>query len=120
MTESATSPSRAWSSPTEAEVTAALVHTGDSQRRRAFYSELANPNWLEPLARKGAFTRAPGPQATEEGWVQYSPWPEGDYLVRVAPEAPGTVVDILLNLDDQGNPFARRRVVEAAAGGSQR
>ena len=113
MTESAC-PSQSWSRPTEADVTAALVHTADPQRRRAFYDGLKNPNWLEPLARKGAFTEAPGPQAAEEGWIQYSPWPEGDYLVRVAPEAPAPVVEVLLNLDDKDNPFAHRLLVDAA------
>lgn len=101
--------------PTQAQVKEALRRIPTIQLRRAFFEGLRNPLWVEPLAREGAFTSPPEPEAMENGLNRDVYWPEIDYLIRVAPEVPTAVVDVLLKLSKSNNAWVRRGVFTVGA-----
>jgi hypothetical protein len=83
-------------------------------QRRRFYSRLDSPSWLDPLARAGCFRHPPGRQKFADGSWRPLPWPEGDYLVRMAPRAPSKVVELLSQLPDpHDNPLVWTSVARA-------
>ena len=55
-----------------------------------FFSKLTSPEWIAPLQSKGRFLHPPA-TVVGENFIRFLPWPEGDYLVRMAPLAPGAV-----------------------------
>ena len=94
--------------PTEAQVKEVLRKIPSQQLRRAFFEGLKNPLWVKPLAKEGAFRNPPEPELTDDGLIRDIYWPEINYLVRVAPEVPSAVVDVLLTLTKSNNPWVRR------------
>jgi hypothetical protein len=68
----------------------------------------------ETVTYLGRPDAAPAPERVDEQWIQFPPWFEGNYLVRMAPIAPSEIVEILLRVDDQANPWARRQIIDAA------
>jgi len=98
--------------PTPEQVEAALLKIPTFQLRRVFYEGLENPLWLRPLKTAGAFSNPPEPEATGDGYLRDTYWPELTYLERVAPEAPDEVVDVLLQLEKSTNGWVRRAVFE--------
>lgn len=94
--------------PTEAQVKEVLRKIPSQQLRRAFFEGLKNPLWVKPLEKEGAFRNPPEPELTDDGLIRDIYWPEINYLVRVAPEAPSAVVDVLLTLTKSNNPWVRR------------
>ena len=96
--------------PTAIQVKEVLRRIPTPQLRRAFFEGLKNPLWVEPLAREGAFSNPPEPEKLEDGLIRDVYWPEIDYLIRTAPEAPGAVVDVLLKLGKSHNAWVRRGV----------
>jgi hypothetical protein len=101
--------------PTQELVYEALRRIPTLQLRRAFFEGLKNPLWVEPLDREGVFRNPPEPEATEEGLIRDLYWPEIDYLIRAAPDAPVDVVDVLLTLKKSGNAWVRRGAFAIAA-----
>lgn len=102
-----------WETPSEDDVAAALARVGGMQHRRIFYDQLANPEWVKPLDRHGAF-RPPAPPTPgqEQVWL---PWPAGDFLVRSAAEEPRKVREILLRtVDENAIWYAKTRLLDAA------
>ncbi|MCV2393707.1 hypothetical protein OEB99_05240 [Actinotalea sp. M2MS4P-6] len=77
-----------------------------------FYEGLENPKWVRPLLGLGAFANPPEPLITDDGYIRDVYWPEISYLVRVAPEAPDDVVDVLLTLGDTNNAWVKRALFE--------
>jgi hypothetical protein len=55
-----------------------------------FFGKLTSPDWIEPLKKKERFSHPP-PMIVEETSLRFPPWPEGEYLVRMAPLAPEAV-----------------------------
>jgi len=106
---------RQWSLPNDELVQEALRRIGDPQHRRAFFLELANPLWVEPLRRAGLFRTAPALQAAPDGAVQVTPWAQSQYLARMAAEAPEDVAQAFEAMDDGGNPAVHRDLVDAAS-----
>lgn len=98
--------------PNAEDVQAALLKIPTVQLRRAFYEGLNNPLWVRPLFEARAFTTPPEPQKMDDGYIRDVYWPEISYLVRIAPRAPGDVVDVLLGLKDSNNAWVRRAVFE--------
>lgn len=90
------------------QVREALRRIPTAQLRRAFFEGLKNPNWVGPLAREGVFSHPPEPERMDDGLIRDIYWPEIDYLVRVAPDAPEAVVDVLLKLANSNNAWVRR------------
>ena len=68
---------------------------------------------MAALALRGFFDGAPDPvEADEPGYVQFPPWPEGRYLVRMAPAAPLAVAEVLKKLPPSANPGVTRILLE--------
>lgn len=99
--------------PTDEEVHAVLARLGSLHLRRAFYAQLVNPHWVGALARQDAFTNPPATEVMPDGMVRSDPWPEIDYLVRMAPVASSDVAGVLVGIADSTNQWVRRGVVEA-------
>jgi hypothetical protein len=71
---------------------------------RYFFEKLTSPSWLAPLAAKGRFS-APPAMIEVEGGVMFPPWPEAQYLARMAkvPEAQAQVLQIVLGMPTTDN-----------------
>ena len=91
-----------------------VVRIGDLQHRRVFYDGLENPKWVKPLADANAFVNVPATVVDAEGYLRTTPWPEGDYLVRMAAEVPGEVAEVLGPLKDPHDPYVQRVILRAA------
>src|SRR3954463_11780361 len=104
-----------YQAPTEEQVREVLRRIPTLQLRRAFFENLKNPLWVEPLAREKVFRDPPEPEVTDEGLIRDIYWPEMDYLVRVAPDVPRAVVDVLLSLNKSNNAWVRRGVFTIGA-----
>lgn len=104
-----------WSRPDDALVREAVRRIGDPQHRRAFFLELANPNWVEPLRRAGFFKFAPPLRVDDDGSTRVIPWAPSQYLARMAAEAPEDVARAIQEMDEGGNPAVERDAVEAAS-----
>lgn len=84
-------------------------------QRYYFFGRLENPKWIEPLRRAGHFKSPPDRQVNPDGSWRARPWPEGEYLVRVAPKAERSVVDVLKALPEGNeNPVVWQAVAKAA------
>jgi hypothetical protein len=95
-------------------VTSVLLRTGDLQHRRVFYDALENPLWVAALDQRGAFT-APELVVGDDGTLRSLPWPEGDYLVRVADRVPNDVATVLARHVGTRDVFVQRIILRAAA-----
>lgn len=104
-----------YTAPTEEQVKEALRRIPTLQLRRAFFEGLKNPFWMEPLAKEGAFKDPPEPELMSDGLIRDVYWPEISYLIRVAPEVPAAVVDVLLKLKKSNNAWVRRGVFTIGA-----
>lgn len=104
-----------YSRPSAEQVREALRRIPTPQLRRAFYEGLKNPLWLEPLKDEGAFLSPPAREAMDDGSIVDPYWPEMEYVVRVAREAPTAAVDILIELKDSDNAWVRRALFAVGA-----
>jgi len=55
-----------------------------------FFEKLSSPSWIEPLAKRGRFDHPPGIERIGNMY-RFPPWPEGEYLLRMADVAPEEV-----------------------------
>lgn len=104
----------AWSDPSHELVTKALARIGDWQHRRVFFERLENPRWVEALEKRGSFTaptKTTADPAEDDWWPR---WPEGEYLVRMAPMVPNAVTRIMMRASAAENPFVHELVLQAA------
>lgn len=101
--------------PDAGAVESVLVRLGDLQHRRLFFERLQNPWWVRGLDEAGAFDRAPDLQEDDAGQLRFRPWPEGEYLARMAGAMPEDVARIFLRLGGTPNPYIARLVAQAAA-----
>jgi hypothetical protein len=93
---------RSWKTPTPDQVAKAVALLGRREQYRYFFERLQNPLWLEPLAQRGFFQNPPPAIGNEKtGSVRFPPWPESQYLARMArlPEAHGQVLEIALRIE---------------------
>jgi hypothetical protein len=100
--------------PDEDTVARVLLRLGDPQHRRVFYSGLDNPKWVTPLAAQGAFERVAPAGVDAGGVVRAEPWPEGEYLARMAQTVPSDVADVLEPIADTENVYAQQAITSAA------
>jgi len=82
-----------------------------------FFQRLQNPLWIGPLRKLGLLSTAP-PQTEKNGAPVFELWPQGGYLVRMAPlpDAHDELTEVLANLQDNNNPFARAEIVKVVLG----
>jgi len=87
-----------------------------STQRHYFFSNLEHPGWLEPLAESRYFAVPPDVIADRDGRIRTQPWPEGQYLVRVAAKEPKRVAEVLNGIN-RGikNPVVWLTVAQAAS-----
>ena len=101
--------------PTDEELVRLASFVGHLESRSYFFGRLENPEWLVPLQGRGFFADLPAPRpGSEPGSTQFPPWPEGRYLVRMAPRVPDAVASILKDLPRSENPTVTRSLLEAA------
>ena len=103
------------STPSGAEVAEAMRLIRSPQLRRVFFDGLNNPNWVLPLLNAGQFSSPPEPVTDAEGYIREVPWPEVDYLVRMAQLAPDAVVEVFLSLQASENSWVRRSAIFVGA-----
>ncbi len=95
---------KSWKKPTPDQVNRAISLLVYSENYRYFFNKLENPEWLEPLLDKGFFHNPPKPvRKKEEGTISFPPWPESEYLVRMAAYKPDTVAQIIEKMDETDN-----------------
>ncbi|MCY3774044.1 MAG: hypothetical protein OXG98_18710 [Gemmatimonadetes bacterium] len=95
---------KSWKKPTDELVDRTLGMFERQTDRQQFFSQLKNPHWIQPLFERDSFTSPPGVRHLPDGFVQYPPWPELQYLKNVTEKAPGEVVDIVAKLPQTDNP----------------
>jgi hypothetical protein len=84
-------------------------------QRRYFFTRLADPKWLAPLAVVGAFQNPPDRLIHEDGAWSIQQWPEGDALARLAGGAPTVAIRELVAVPrDNQNPAVWKAVATAA------
>jgi hypothetical protein len=103
-----------WATPESSEVEAVVGSLTDENLKRLFFAELQNPNWLEPLTALGVFATEPEAWVDDAGLQRPRPWPEGEYLARVAAAEPVATARVLLEHAASGNPWVHRVVLHAA------
>ncbi|MGD0156651.1 MAG: hypothetical protein ABSB50_11160 [Terracidiphilus sp.] len=59
-----------------------------------FFEKLSSPAWIEPLAKRGRFDHPPGIERIGNMY-RFPPWPEGQYLLRMADVAPEEVAAVI-------------------------
>ena len=59
-----------------------------------FFEKLTSPAWIEPLAKRGRFADPPNAERVGDMY-RFPRWPEGDYLLRMAPIAPEVVSGVI-------------------------
>jgi len=59
-----------------------------------FFSQLKTPDWIAPLNERGRFSHPPD-AISEGGYIRFPGWPEGEYLLRMAAQAPNDVFGVL-------------------------
>ena len=71
---------------------------------RYFFDNLKKPDWIKPLKEKGFFKSPPPSEENKKGkTVFFPPWPESQYLKRMASEAPETVLEVILDMKETDN-----------------
>lgn len=103
-----------WRAPDAQLVQTALSRIGDPQHRRVFFERLENPQWVSALDAQHVFDSLPETVIDAAGREVWRPWPEGEYLVRMAPRAPKAVGRILSRVTESANPYVHELVLRAA------
>lgn len=103
-----------WSAPSDRDLDELALALQSPTNARAFFDELLNPAWFKPLRGKNLIKAPDAPIPVETGGVTFPVWPEGAYLVRIAPERPEDVTRLFLEVDLVGNGLAARQLVDAA------
>lgn len=103
-----------WNKPTPEQVDRAVSLLVHAEHYRYFFDRLENPEWLDPLWKKGFFKHPPQPERDEEeGTIRFPPWPEARYLARMAQHKPELVAEIIQKMDDTDNAAVHADLVDA-------
>jgi hypothetical protein len=82
-----------------------------------FFEQLKSPRWLNPLWQEGFFKNPPEPEIDpERGGISFLPWLQSRYLVRMASQEPGIVLEIAQEILKTGtkNIFVHEDLADAA------
>ena len=99
-------------SKTQIENAYTIIKKGGSSYKY-FFDRLDSPDWILPLKAKGFFKEPPEP-IVEGGYIQYSIWPESQFLNRVVESASKEVCDIALELPPTNNIRVHEDFAQAA------
>jgi hypothetical protein len=81
-----------------------------------FFAKLTSPDWIAPLQKKGRFLHPP-PAISDGTYLRFPGWPEGGYLMRMAPMAPDAVFGAIdAACYDSDNQYVHQILLEIAAG----
>jgi hypothetical protein len=94
--------------PTREQVLSVRARLGNLQLRRAFYGKLENPHWVEALRQAGAFVNPPGLITAPDWSLRADPWPEIDYLARMADQVPTEITAIFKNIMNTKKPLGSK------------
>lgn len=103
-----------WQEPSDQLVTEVLARIGDPQHRQVFFERLENPRWVSALAGRGVFATPPTVRKDGEGREFWLPWPDGDFLARMAGVVPEEVLAALLPACESENAVVRGAIMRAA------
>jgi hypothetical protein len=59
-----------------------------------FFGSLQSPDWISPLKRRERFSNPP-PAEIRDDSIRFPPWPEGEYLLRMASKSPQEVFNAI-------------------------
>ena len=106
---------KSWTKPTPEQVNRVVGKLARPGAHRYFFTNLQNPEWVEPLRAKGFFSSPPHVTRDDLNGVMRIPdWPEADYLGRVASEVPELVTDIVLQMPDTTNDRVHQSLTSVA------
>jgi hypothetical protein len=100
--------------PTEADAerAAPLLRTPEQY---AYFFDRANSQWLKPLSRvRRLLTSPPDLVDVGGGFVRTPDWPQGRFLVRVAPSDPDAVLKVVEKVRGTTNPIPVALIVKVA------
>jgi len=86
-----------------------------TQQQFSYFFGRADIRWLEPLRSRKFFAHPPELEDAGGGYVRTPGWPQGDYLVRMAPEAGDRVVKIAEQVPLGNNPQVARALIAIAS-----
>ncbi|MDE0356211.1 MAG: hypothetical protein OXN92_00505 [Gammaproteobacteria bacterium] len=78
-----------------------------------FFAQLDSPDWIEPLRDAGLFRNPPAPRIDGD-LISYPPWPESEYLARMASRAPEKVGATILRIPTTENTSVHENLARAA------
>ena len=106
---------KSWKTPTPDQIDKAVALLGHAEQYRYFFDRLENPEWIEPLKKKGFFSSPPNPDRDDvRGTIGFSVWPESRYLVRMAELKPAVVLEIILKVPNTENVRVYEDFTDAA------
>ncbi len=107
---------KSWAAPTPEEVAKAVALLSRREQQRYFFDKLQNPEWIAPLRGKDFFKNPPEPERDErKGTIRFVPWPQSQYLARMALLKPSEVCALLLSLPETDNVSVHEDCLAAAA-----
>src|SRR2546421_2231539 len=81
-----------------------------------YFFSRASAAWIRPLGEAGFLVNPPAALVDEDnGGLQLPPWPESQYLVRVAADAPASAVDAALAIQPTDNSRVNYDLVRIAS-----
>ena len=105
---------KSWKIPTPNQVEHAIAYLTHPERYRYFFDRLKNPEWLSFLKERGFFSNPPSVLTNNvSGAITFYPWPESRYLMRMASLKPELVMEIILQVPDNGNVRVYEDLVDA-------
>lgn len=103
--------------PTDKQVKKVTELISNALQRRHFFDNLQNPAWVLPLQEAGMFRTPPEPVFDfVEGTISSPPWPESQYLARMAPLNPEVVARVALSIPETDNVLVHEDLAEVALG----
>jgi hypothetical protein len=71
-------------------------YLSDSALNQYFFRNISDPGWLDLLAKSERFSSVPPPDENkDDGTIGFPPWPQGEYLEKIAQLVP----DLVSSLD---------------------
>ena len=106
---------RFWKGPTSTQVTKATSLMGNAIQSRHFFEKLDNPAWIRPLKEAGLFENPPAAiHDYAKGTVGSPPWPQSQYLARMASLNPEVVHGVAMELAEGDNVLIHEDLADAA------
>lgn len=105
---------KSWKKPTNEMIDRALGSVKKETDRQYFFSQLENPMWIQPLAKRGYFQSPPCTKHLNDDSVQFPFWPELQYLKNMSIAMPDEVIEIVLQFPEVDNPRIYDSILDIA------